>query len=426
MQLPDDIEEQVAAVLGGGEISRTGNIGGKMSDGDSALEIVEAFEEWRTADGPGRSEVISRIAERTKLTRVLIQRGMYSLERKHNFDHDKWRLLRMDPGREATEPQIAALKDYYLKGMAWNDLEKGFGRRKCALREILRRADVDVNQPRTRGLGISQEKIAMIIAEGKGWPIGYKCIASNCRRYANIRGRPDLAPSDSEAYRVCKEFHLLVNKPLVKRVRTEIARYRAKNVGELWHCDLKGPIEIDGIPQRIFAIIDDRSKMCVFASAIRTKRARVTAEEPEETIANVRIEFEGRGIGMPRAMVLDNGTEFKGEFARLMTALGIDAINTAPYHPQTNGKIERLWGILMSLLMKKGDLTTEKVEEVVQYYSEVRTHAGLRAIGYPDCTPLDVWRQEALHWQYHLDNLGCEHWTEVKYVKERAREEGDY
>jgi transposase InsO family protein len=124
------------------------------------------------------------------------------------------------------------------------------------------------------------------------------------------------------------------------------------------------------------------------------------------------------------AMGLDNGTEFKGEFGKVMAEYFVQVRNTAPYHPQTNGKIERLWGILRKLLRKRGELTSAMVDEVVEYYNTARVHRALRRIGFENHTPLDVWRQEELHWQYHLDNLGCEHWTERKWTRTtRAAEE---
>jgi transposase InsO family protein len=41
--------------------------------------------------------------------------------------------------------------------------------------------------------------------------------------------------------------------------------------------------------------------------------------------------------GIPRIVRTDNGTEFEGSFAKLMTTYGITRRQTSPGHPQANG-----------------------------------------------------------------------------------------
>lgn len=46
--------------------------------------------------------------------------------------------------------------------------------------------------------------------------------------------------------------------------------------------------------------------------------------------------------GMPRAIASDNGTNFtSSEFEQFMAQNGIKHIKAAPYHPASNGKVER-------------------------------------------------------------------------------------
>ena len=55
----------------------------------------------------------------------------------------------------------------------------------------------------------------------------------------------------------------------------------------------------------------------------------------------------------PRYIVLDNGTEFKNQLIhQVLQQLGIDCIFSAPYHPQSNGKLEVFHKYLKPTLKK--------------------------------------------------------------------------
>ena len=62
----------------------------------------------------------------------------------------------------------------------------------------------------------------------------------------------------------------------------------------------------------------------------------------------------------------DNGTEFKGSLARehpfetMCQELGIKHINTKPYRPQTNGKIEAFWRIIKREFLGHNSFESEK------------------------------------------------------------------
>jgi transposase InsO family protein len=48
--------------------------------------------------------------------------------------------------------------------------------------------------------------------------------------------------------------------------------------------------------------------------------------------------------GVPDRILSDNGPQFtSGEFARFLQLHGIDHTRTRPWHPWTNGRVERLF-----------------------------------------------------------------------------------
>ncbi len=60
----------------------------------------------------------------------------------------------------------------------------------------------------------------------------------------------------------------------------------------------------------------------------------------EKTLEVLRALFAR--FGLPRALVLDNGPQFTSkEFGDFMVANGIKHLQSAPYHPATNGTAER-------------------------------------------------------------------------------------
>lgn len=67
----------------------------------------------------------------------------------------------------------------------------------------------------------------------------------------------------------------------------------------------------------------------------------MTSTTADNTIATLRRVFSA--CGLPEQLVTDNGPQFvSSEFADFMQANGIKHIRTAPYHPASNGAVERL------------------------------------------------------------------------------------
>ena len=67
----------------------------------------------------------------------------------------------------------------------------------------------------------------------------------------------------------------------------------------------------------------------------------MTSTTADNTIATLRRVFSV--FGLPEQLVTDNGPQFVShEFADFMQGNGIKHIRTAPYHPSSNGAVERL------------------------------------------------------------------------------------
>ena len=71
-----------------------------------------------------------------------------------------------------------------------------------------------------------------------------------------------------------------------------------------------------------------------------------------ETVADCLVEVTAR-LGVPNEVLSDNGTNFTSKvMARFCMTVGIKQIKTSPYHPQTDGVVERFNTTLKRLLRK--------------------------------------------------------------------------
>ena len=70
--------------------------------------------------------------------------------------------------------------------------------------------------------------------------------------------------------------------------------------------------------------------------------------------------------GVPRVLLTDQGTQFVGLLVdTLSRKLGIDKLKTSPYHPQSNGVVERMHRTLGSMLRKS-------VERMIDWAMQVK------------------------------------------------------
>lgn len=119
------------------------------------------------------------------------------------------------------------------------------------------------------------------------------------------------------------------NKPPLKTIQ-------AKHVFEKVQIDLismrKEPVEYNGKQYKyILSLIDVLSRFTI-CKPLPKKTAHHVRQAVEEII------FEH---GCTETIQTDNGTEFKGEFKELMKKHKIKVVHGRPYHPESQGKVER-------------------------------------------------------------------------------------
>lgn len=112
-----------------------------------------------------------------------------------------------------------------------------------------------------------------------------------------------------------------------------------------WGMDLVGPFPRDQRGKQYLLTIIDHLTGWAEAIPIASKKARTVWDAFNRDIV--------ARYGVPAVLVTDNGTEFTSKsFKSWLRDWGVDHRVSSPYHPQTNGKVERFNGTVQKLLLK--------------------------------------------------------------------------
>jgi transposase InsO family protein len=157
-------------------------------------------------------------------------------------------------------------------------------------------------------------------------------------------------------------------------------RFEREQPHDLWQCDFKGPIEVQRRKVHPFTLLDDHSRYLL--------ALEVCDDLTMKTAFDVLWRVMGE-VGMPAAILADNGfgsthgLKTLSWFDSRLVRLHIQPLHGRAYHPQTQGKVERLHGTLESELFPRvrrdlvghfqADLTAWRTE----VYNPLRPHEAL-------------------------------------------------
>ena len=197
------------------------------------------------------------------------------------------------------------------------------------------------------------------------------------------------APALSTIHRVLRRRGFVTPQPQ-KRPRSSWMRFESSLPNETWQSDMTHWHLEDERPVEIINFIDDYSRAVLTSVAV-----------PVATAAEVvRVFFAATRIyGFPTSVLSDNGgiytAAYRGAHTGMeieLAALGITFKHGRPYHPQTQGKVERYHLTLKNWLRKKpaaGSLAELQVQidRFVHIYNEERPHTAR------GCQPMRAWRE---------------------------------
>jgi len=195
--------------------------------------------------------------------------------------------------------------------------------------------------------------------------------------------------SESTVYRILKA-HDLVTSP-VYNVITALDKFPqpTKAVHELWQTDFTYFKVVHWGWYYLSTIIDDYSRF-ILAWRLCTG---MSADDVKQTL-NDAIAFTGIGhptvLHRPR-LLSDNGPCFVSKaLKQYLDDEGIDHTRGKPYHPMTQGKIERYHRSMKNILLLENYYSPSELEHqiglFVDYYNNHRYHEALNNV-----TPADVY-----------------------------------
>jgi transposase InsO family protein len=236
-------------------------------------------------------------------------------------------------------------------------------------------------RPHTNARAISpalEDKIVRLrkTLDKAGYDAGAATIAEHLARDPDVTKVPAL----STIWRILTRRGFIVAQPH-KRPRSAWKRFTAAQPNELWQADVTHWHLADGTQAEILNILDDHSRLAL------TSIARPTMTGPD-VMDSFLAAFTRWGT--PAAVLTDNGAIFtatprRGGRTALQVSLGelgINYINSRPYHPQTCGKIERFHQTLKKRLaaIPPARSITElqtQLDEFTTYYNTIRPHRAL-------------------------------------------------
>ena len=227
----------------------------------------------------------------------------------------------------------------------------------------------------------SQEKVNAVLDSYDAEPVGVLRTAYRLRGSIDIRYW--------EVYQIMKDHGLVEDSPAKSRKRKYV-RYERKYANAMWHTDwhvMKDP-RVKGA--NLVSFLDDSSRGLMGSGLFK-----------EATSENVVAVLSGAidRFGAPATILSDNGSCFVGQrggkrprgswtptaFEEELLRRDIGLINSRPYHPQTNGKLERFHA---SIEAEIGHY--DSLEDYVEYYNNRRLHFSLDIKNLE--TPLAAWR----------------------------------
>lgn len=172
-------------------------------------------------------------------------------------------------------------------------------------------------------------------------------------------------PTPSTIWRILKARGFIDPQPH-KAPKTTGRRFVASRANECWPLDDTSWELADGTTVKILNIIDDHSRLLIASVAMGTCTGA----------AALAVMAAGAAVlGWPERFLSDNAPAFCKILADAVASIGVGSGHTRPYHPQTNGKVERFHQTLKRWLARQPRAhTIEELQTQLDIFRHLYNH----------------------------------------------------
>lgn len=190
--------------------------------------------------------------------------------------------------------------------------------------------------------------------------------------------------SESTVYRLLKERGLIREHPMESFPAGKEYRIKTTRVNQQWQTDATHILVKNWGWFYLISVLDDFSRKILAWELQSSMDAEAFAQVVEKACATIRSKKKPK-------LVSDRGPALISEdFGTFLEAKGIGHIFASPYHPQTNGKIERYHKTLKQRIYlsvwDSPDHLAEAIDQYIEEYNSRRYHESLGNV-----TPDDVY-----------------------------------
>lgn len=200
--------------------------------------------------------------------------------------------------------------------------------------------------------------------------------------------------SESSVYRILKKYDLITSPNYILLKAGAEFKDKTKRVNEMWQTDFTY-FKVQGWGWYYLAsVLDDYSRYVIswklFTSMKSTDVMEVLDMAREKTgISNVNVHHKPR-------LLSDNGPCYiSKELKSYLKECDIEHTRGAPFHPQTQGKIERMHRSLKNIVKLENyyfpSELESKLDDFFNYYNNERYHESIN-----NMRPIDVWNGNAI------------------------------
>ena len=195
--------------------------------------------------------------------------------------------------------------------------------------------------------------------------------------------------SEASVYRILKSYDLITSPAYVVLSAADEFRDKTTRPNQLWQTDFTYLKVIGWGWFYLSTILDDYSRYIIAWKFCTTMKAGDVTDTLDLALQASGYD-QATVLHKPR-LLSDNGASYiSGELADWLEDQKMDHVRGAPYHPQTQGKIERWHQTLKNRILLEnyylpGDLR-QQIDAFVEHYNHQRYHESLQNL-----TPADVY-----------------------------------